>query len=325
VELTLVLAVASQAVGIILGIFAALGRLSTFRLGPHFVFVAICSVVGGLLAHPVLSGEFNAWWRTHFGPNPPGGAETWLSIVLIGFGILWFIVGTYGTFIAAAPRWSQKIARPRFLPFRSITGIYVWLFRGTPLLVQLFFVFFAIPQMTNRGLIFDAATSAFIGLSLNEGAYMAEIVRAGIASVDAGQMEAAQSLGMTRALAMRRIVLPQAIRIIIPPTGNEFISMLKNPSLAYSIGATELFYQTQLIATSGIGLGSQHFFELAAVAATWYLVLTSVFSYFQGHIEHHYERGVSREIRGPTMLQRATGSLISRPVRDRPRGGPVRV
>ena len=113
----------------------------------------------------------------------------------------------------------------KFFLFRWIAGIYIWLFRGTPLLVQLAFVYFALPQMTNFTISPDAFTASFIALSLNEGAYMAEIVRAGIASVEGGQMEAAQSLGMRRGLAMRRIVLPQAIRIIIPPTGNEFISM----------------------------------------------------------------------------------------------------
>ncbi|HEV3312808.1 MAG TPA: amino acid ABC transporter permease [Chloroflexota bacterium] len=205
VKLTLLLAVASQAAGIVLGIFAALGRLSTLRI-------------------PIL-------------------------------------------------RW--------------IAFVYIWLFRGTPLLVQLFFIYFAVPQMTNGDILLDVLPSAFIALSLNEGAYMAEIVRAGIASVDAGQTEAAHSLGMTRMLAMRRIVLPQAIRIIIPPTGNEFISMLKNTSLAYSIGATELFYETQIISQSGTGPGSQRFFELAAVAATWYLIATTVFSFFQAIIERY--------------------------------------
>lgn len=133
---------------------------------------------------------------------------------------------------------------------------------------------------------------------------MAEIVRAGIASVDAGQMEAAQSLGMTRGLAMRRIVLPQAIRIIIPPTGNEFISMLKNTSLAYSITVLELWYQTTLVYTSGSGIGSGQYFTLITVAATWYLIMTTIFSYLQGFVERHFERGFTREIRSPGALQR---------------------
>ena len=185
----------------------------------------------------------------------------------------------------------------KFFLFRWIAGIYIWLFRGTPLLVQLAFVYFALPQITNYNFSPDAFTSAFIALSLNEGAYMAEIVRSGILSVEGGQMEAAQSLGMRRGLAMRRIVLPQAIRIIIPPTGNEFISMLKNTSLAYSITVLELWYQTQLIFSSGTGLGAGRYFELISVAATWYLFLTSVFSFFQVFVERHYERGFVRENR----------------------------
>lgn len=195
---------------------------------------------------------------------------------------------------------------------RWIAGIYIWLFRGTPLLVQLVFVYFAVPQMTNFSILIDAFWSGFIALSLNEGAYMAEIVRAGIAAVDAGQMEAAQSLGMTRGLVMRRIVLPQAIRIIIPPTGNEFISMLKNTSLASVITVYELFYQTQLVYSSGTGPGSQKYFELIAVAATWYLAMTTVFSFLQGFVERHYERGFSRDIRGPGALERALGGLAWR-------------
>jgi polar amino acid transport system permease protein len=189
--------------------------------------------------------------------------------------------------------------------FRWIAGLYIWFFRGTPLLVQMAFVYFAIPQITNFNLVLDAFVSAFVALSLNEGAYMAEIVRAGILSVDQGQLEAAQSLGMRRSLAMRRIVLPQAIRVIIPPTGNEFISMLKNTSLAYSITAVELFYQGQIIYSSGIGLGSQRYFELLAVVSTWYLAMTTVATYFQGHVERYFGRGFSRQLAQPGVVRRA--------------------
>jgi polar amino acid transport system permease protein len=188
--------------------------------------------------------------------------------------------------------------------FRWIAAIYIWFFRGTPLLVQMAFVYFAIPQITNFNLILDAFVSGFVALSLNEGAYMAEIVRAGILSVDQGQFEAAQSLGMRRSLAMRRIVLPQAIRVIIPPTGNEFISMLKNTSLAYSITAVELFYQGQITYSSGVGLGSQRYFELLAVVSTWYLAMTTVATYFQGHIERYFERGFSRQVSRPGVVRR---------------------
>src|SRR6476661_1467848 len=125
----------------------------------------------------------------------------------------------------------------------AIAGVYIWLFRGTPLLVQLIVFATGLYQI---GIHLDLLTAALLALSLNEGAYMAEIVRAGIQSVDPGQMEAGKSLGMTYALGMRRIVLPQAARVILPPTGNEFNNMLKSSSLAYTIGIVELLAQANI-------------------------------------------------------------------------------
>jgi polar amino acid transport system permease protein len=195
----------------------------------------------------------------------------------------------------------------RWSIFGSISGFYIWLFRGTPLLVQIVFVYFAIPQMTGERISIPEFWSAFIALALNEGAYMAEIIRAGITSVAAGQMEAAESLGMTRGLAMRRIILPQAIRFIIPPTGNEFISMLKNTSLAYAVSTQELFFQTRQIMAA-----TYYFFELLSVASVWYLAMTTVATFFQGMLERHYERGFVREVRGPTLLERAWSGAVRR-------------
>src|SRR5579859_412792 len=128
-------------------------------------------------------------------------------------------------------------------PLRLISGIYVWIFRGTPLLVQIFFVYYGanqllgftlIPNTLNVGLfsLDGAIVGGILALGINEGAYMREIVRAGIDSIDKGQMEVAKSLGMRYGLAMRRIVLPQAARVIIPPLGNEFNNMLKTTSIA---------------------------------------------------------------------------------------------
>lgn len=204
---------------------------------------------------------------------------------------------------------------PQRIPiFRWLAGLYIWLFRGTPLLVQIIFIYFALPEMTGGRLIIPGFLgltsefwSAFIALALNEGAYMAEIVRAGITSVESGQMEAAQSLGMTRGLAMRRIIVPQAIRFIIPPTGNEFISMLKNTSLASVIGASDLLYQAQQIYS-----GNGKYFELLSVIVIWYLAMTTVATYFQGHIERHFERGFAREIREPGLFQRVALGAVRR-------------
>jgi polar amino acid transport system permease protein len=198
-----------------------------------------------------------------------------------------------------------RLSQSSFPLFRWLSGLYLWLFRGTPLLVQISFVYFALPQITNHAIILNEFVSAFIALSLNEGAYMAEIIRAGISSVDRGQTEAAESLGMTRGLTMRRIVIPQAIRIIIPPTGNEFISMLKNTSLAYVISTKEIFFQTEQLSTA-----SFRYFEPLLIVSLYYLAMTTVATYFQGHLERYFGRGFDREIRGPGVMQRAlTGAM----------------
>jgi polar amino acid transport system permease protein len=182
--------------------------------------------------------------------------------------------------------------------------VYIWFFRGTPVLVQLLFWFnlaFLYPRISigvpfgpsfaqaNANTLVTALAAAILGLGLNEGAYMAEIVRAGILSVEHGQFEAAQALGMTRTLTMRRIVLPQAMRVIIPPTGNETISMLKTSSLASVITVTELLYAVQLIYSVTFQT-----IPLLIVASIWYLVLTSVAYIGQYFIERHYGRGFSR-------------------------------
>jgi polar amino acid transport system permease protein len=200
-----------------------------------------------------------------------------------------------------------RLSRSRWSPGRIIAGLYIWLFRGTPLLVQIAFVYFALPQITSGRWSINEFWSAAIALSLNEGAYMAEIVRAGIMSVDSGQAEAAESLGMTRWLAMRRIILPQAVRFIIPPTGNEFISMLKNSSLASVVSAAELFYQTQQVYSA-----NSRYFELLCVESAWYLAMTTVATYLQGYLERYFGRGFSRTTRGPTMMQRVMSGAARR-------------
>jgi polar amino acid transport system permease protein len=181
-----------------------------------------------------------------------------------------------------------------------LSGLYVWFFRGTPVIVQIFFVYFGanlllgvniVPNSVNFG-AFQLDGKAFAGilaLGINEGAYMREIIRAGIDSIDRGQMEAAKSLGMWNSLAMRRVVLPQAARIIIPPLGNEFNNMMKTTSLVAFIGVTELFQNAE------IGY-SQTFkpVEYFLGVAFWYLVLTTIWSFIQAWIERRLaasERG----------------------------------
>jgi polar amino acid transport system permease protein len=197
------------------------------------------------------------------------------------------------------------LAVMRLSPNRLLAGaswLYVWVFRGTPVLVQLLFWSYiaALYPTLSLGVPFggpvlmhaDANTlitpfaAATLGLALNEAAYMAEIVRAGIISVDAGQSDAAQSLGMTRLQTMRHIVLPQAMRVIVPPTGNEAISMLKTTSLVSVIAFTDLLYSVQLIY-------SQNFQQipLLVVACIWYLLFTTLLSIGQFFLERRLARG----------------------------------
>jgi polar amino acid transport system permease protein len=197
---------------------------------------------------------------------------------------------------------------------------YIWFFRGTPVLVQLLFWYnlaALFPQISlgvpfgpafvhgSANSLITALTASILGLGLNEGAYMAEIVRAGILSVDHGQVEAAQALGMTRAVTMRRIILPQAMRVIVPPTGNETISMLKTSSLASVITVTELLYAVQLIYSVNFKT-----IPLLIVASLWYLIATSVLTVGQYFVERHYARGSARAL-PPTPLQRLRKYLFT--------------
>jgi len=190
--------------------------------------------------------------------------------------------------------------------------LYIWFFRGTPVLVQIIFwnfigalyPRFAIgiplgPTWTHVDIASHITPfiAGMLALGLNEGAYMAEIVRAGIISVDEGQGEAAQALGMTRLLTMRRIVLPQAMRVIIPPTGNETISMLKTTSLVSVIAVTELLYSAQIIYAR-----TYQIIQLLIVASIWYLVVTTVLSFGQYYVERHFGRGVSRNQSGGALV-----------------------
>jgi polar amino acid transport system permease protein len=215
------------------------------------------------------------------------------------------------------------LAVMRLSPNPLVSGsswVYIWFFRGTPVLVQLLFWNFisALYPHIAIGIPFgpeffgiDANkaitpfVAAILGLGLNEGAYMAEIVRAGILSVDEGQTDAAHALGMTRLKTMRRIVLPQAMRVIIPPTGNETISMLKTSSLVSVIAYTELLYTVQLIYAENYKQ-----IPLLLVASLWYLIVTTVLSIGQYYIERRFGRGAAREL-PETPLQRIRRNLFS--------------
>ncbi|MFF4257308.1 amino acid ABC transporter permease [Streptomyces sp. NPDC001663] len=218
------------------------------------------------------------------------------------------VIGIAGGILLAVMRLSKNPVTS------SIAWFYIWFFRGTPVLVQLFVWF-------NLGLVFEYINlgpiyknywsdfmtpflTALLGLGLNEAAYMAEICRAGLLSVDEGQTEASHALGMSHGKTLRRIVIPQAMRVIVPPTGNEVINMLKTTSLVSAVQYYELLRYAQDIGqTSGAPV------EMLFLAAAWYLILTSVLSVGQYYIERYYARGSSRAL-PPTPLQRIKANLV---------------
>ncbi|MFC0865694.1 amino acid ABC transporter permease [Sphaerimonospora cavernae] len=249
------------------------------------------------LAYTIIVNE-NLHWDVIVGYLEDGRilGGLWVTIQLT---VLSMVIGLVLGVLAAVMQLSDSPV------LRATSALYTWFFRGTPLLVQLIFWF-------NIGLVFPSFgigvpfdgpkliewqanevitpfTAALLGLAINEGAYMAEIVRAGIRSVDPGQREAAESLGMSHRQVLRRVVLPQAMRVIIPPTGNQFISMLKTTSMVSVIAGAEL-----LTVAQRIYLGNFEVIAMLIVASIWYMVLTTVASVGQHFIEKRFERGHAR-------------------------------
>lgn len=192
--------------------------------------------------------------------------------------------------------------------FQAVAWVFLWIFRGTPVYVQLVFwgLLPTIYQKVQLGIPFGPSffhlnlqslsipfLLAVIGLGLNEAAYMAEIIRAGITSVSEGQTEASTALGMSWGMTMRRTVLPQAMRVIIPPTGNELISMLKTTSL---VTAVPYSYDLYSIASREIAARTFEPVPMLLVAATWYLIVTSILMVGQFYLERHFSRGISRKL-----------------------------
>lgn len=223
--------------------------------------------------------------------------------------VLSMAIGIVGGIVLAVMRLSKNPVTS------SIAWFYIWFFRGTPVLVQLmvWFNLGLVFTYINLGPIYKDYWSSFmtplltalLGLGLNEAAYMAEICRAGLLAVDEGQTEAAHALGMSHARTLRRIVVPQAMRVIVPPTGNEVINMLKTTSLVAAVQFYELLRTAQDIGqTSGAAV------EMLFLAAAWYLVLTTIFSIGQFYLERYYARGSSRSL-PLTPLQRIKANLAS--------------
>jgi polar amino acid transport system permease protein len=196
----------------------------------------------------------------------------------------------------------------KFPPFRWLANAYIWYFRGTPLLVQMMLLYYGLgvthifnfPDIHLGALAISGAIQAgTLALAVNEGAYMAEIVRAGIEAVDTGQMEAAKSLGMTYAQSMGRIVLPQAAKVIVPPLGNEFNNMMKTTSIMQVISASELFF-----AYTQVNAVVYKPFELFTAVSFYYLALTTVWSFIQSWIESRLGERKTTTERAPGLLDR---------------------
>jgi len=173
----------------------------------------------------------------------------------------------------------------RHRSIRFVVFLYNWIFRATPTLLQLIFIWYALPQLwsTFAGSWFKPFLAAFIALSLNEAAYMSEIIRAGLLSVDPGQELAGRALGMSKPKILRRVVVPQAVRIIIPPTGNEFITLLKLTSLASVISLHELLTASQERATADF-----RYPEAYSAALVYYLAIVSILMMLQSQLERRF-------------------------------------
>jgi len=265
---------------------------------------AVILVLAAMLAHSLVTNENFHWdivGKYLTTASVLNGLKNTLILTLLAM-----LIGIVGGILLAVMRLSAN-------PLLSWTAAaYIWLFRGTPVITQLLFWFFLAALYPRLGLgipfgptflsvdtnsLIAPFTAALLGLGLNEAAYMAEIVRGGILSVDHGQTEAAEALGMSRAKILRRIVLPQAMRVIIPPTGNETISMLKTTSLVIVIAYFELMTAVQQIYSRNFQT-----IPLLIVAAIWYLALTSILSVGQGFIERRYGRGLQTGPPGPSLF-----------------------
>jgi len=198
--------------------------------------------------------------------------------VTIGISILSILLATILALLAALGRLSK------FPPIFALSTFYVSLIRGTPLYLQIFFFFLALPQL---GIILTGLWAGVLALGLNYGAYMSEIFRAGLSSVGKGQREAAMAVGMTPGQTMRRIVLPQALRFALPPTGNEFIAMLKDSAL---VSATGFVHELMWRATK-VGRAQFHNLEALIMAAVFYWIMTLLFTSLQSRLETYLARG----------------------------------
>ena len=243
------------------------------RLSFRLLFIATWVVIVGAFVYALwVTDNIDTDWWTQWGPYILGG--TWITLVVCLSSII------FASILAVLGALSRLSSNP--IP-NGVASLYVSLFRGTPLLVQIFFIYFALPQV---GVTIPSIPAGILALSLNYGAYMTEIFRAGIQAVPPGQREAAEALGMPERLVFRRIVLPQAFRIVIPAVGNDFIAMIKDSALVSTIAVQELLWRARTV-------GTQDFKTLQAflIAAVMYWGLTIIFSFFQDRLERRMARG----------------------------------
>jgi polar amino acid transport system permease protein len=248
---------------------------------------AFTLAVAGAFAYSVARNPNFGWpivARYFFDPTVMRGLSVTLGLTVVAMtlGVV------FGLLLAVARMSKDRLAS-------SLSSLFIWFFRGTPLLVQLVFwynmstlfprISIGIASWDTNDLI-TPLTAAIIGLALNEAAYMAEIIRGALLSVDKGQAETAEAFGMTKARALRRIILPQAMKSIVPPTGNQLISMIKATSLVSVIAMADLLYSVQSIYNRTFEI-----IPMLLVAVLWYLLITSILNVGQRAIERYYSRG----------------------------------
>ncbi|MFE9583166.1 amino acid ABC transporter permease [Nocardia sp. NPDC006044] len=279
----------------------------------RWIAAAVILVLVGLFLYGAATNDAYQWstYRKYlFDSRIVHGAVVTLELTVLAMAI----AVSLGTLLAVMRLSPNPV-------LRAAAWVYLWIFRGTPVFVQLVFwgLFPSLYKHIVLGIpwgphLIDldvqsmqaAFTFAVIGLGLNEAAYMAEIVRAGINSVGEGQREASTALGMSWSLTMRRTVLPQAMRVIIPPTGNELIGMLKTTSLVTALPlSTDLYGRAREI----YGVNFQPI-PLLLVTATWYLAITSVLMVGQYYLERYYSRGLSRQLTGKQLQDLADAQTI---------------
>jgi polar amino acid transport system permease protein len=253
----------------------------------RWISVAIICLLVGVIARAFAVGDIEWRYVAEFltAQSILGGLTNTITMAVSAM-IFGIILGV----AAAIMRMSENPV------LRGVAIGYSWLFRGTPLILQLLLWFnlaLIFPTIGIPGLwsvrtveVITPAIAAFLGLGINQGSYTAEVIRAGMLSVDSGQYEAARAIGMTRLQALRRIIFPQAMRVIVPPLGNEFIGMVKGTSLASVIQYSEILHNAQ-----NIYYANSLVIELLLVAAFWYLLVISILTPLQALLERHFGRG----------------------------------